>query len=71
MPRKSKVSPFYEGTTRQWKAQKRREWRELIRAYETFRLGCAYTPVYPTLVNRLEADLKFGSHALSVKEWGR
>lgn len=28
-----------------WRAKKRQEWKEVVRALDRFRFGCAYTPI--------------------------
>lgn len=33
-------------TMRQWKAKKRKEFREIKKAFNSFRDGCAFTPVH-------------------------
>lgn len=59
-------------TQRQWRQQKRRELKVALRAPDTLRLGCVYTPkvegVYVgTLINMFES-LK---EAWSQKNWGK
>ncbi len=62
--------PKYLGCTqRTWKARKRREWKAVIAAFEAFRIGCAFTPVYP--VELLGELLNRNTRLLSAKEWGR
>lgn len=43
---KRKLPDHIPGTVRMWRVQKRREWRAVMKAFEVFRLGCVYTPVY-------------------------
>lgn len=69
--KKKDIQHFYNGTTRQWKTQKRREWKAIVRAYEVYRVGSAYTPTYPTIGLDLEKLLRDGQTALSEKKWGR
>jgi hypothetical protein len=55
-------------TQRQWKKQKRAEWKAVIRAAETFLLGAHYTPVEILPILGLLRDQ---ARLLSAKEWGR
>lgn len=67
-----KLSPlFFDGTMRQWTRQKRREWNAVIKAFDVFRLGCAYTPAYPKYVDQIASALKGGKSAMSPKQWKR
>jgi hypothetical protein len=38
--------PFFEGTSREWRIHKRQEFKQVIKAFEDFRIGCAFTPLY-------------------------
>lgn len=58
-------------TKREWKARKRREWREVVRALETFLVGAAYTPIHDKFWALLTKDVRAMTKRLSVKEWGR
>lgn len=66
-----KYPAYVARTAREWHTQKRREWRAIQRAVDEFRLGCAYTPVYPREVDVLDKVIRDGMRLLSVKEWGR
>jgi hypothetical protein len=57
-------------THRAWKSRKRQEWRAVIRALETFRLGCAFTPVRSETLNIIEQAESL-TERLSIREWGR
>lgn len=59
-------------TKRAFKQQKREDLRQLIRALNQYRLGCAHTGVeaYKAL-ERIERDVEIIKKAISVKEWGR
>jgi len=57
-------------TARQWKDQKRKELKAVIKLFNAFRLGCAYTPSYDDAA-RVQAALDRMQKACSVKEWGR
>jgi hypothetical protein len=69
------------GTNRQWKQRKRREWKAVLKAIDTFRMGCAFTPAYerkdtptsrePAPWDTLETPVKEISQRLSLKTWGR
>jgi len=57
-------------TQRQWKSLKRTELRNVIKALDIYRSGCAFCPgarEFGTIVSALDQLEK--SH--SVKEWGR
>ena len=58
-------------TTRQWKAMKRKELREVIKAFDYYRLGCAYCPGINGEVITIGKSLDKLKQSLSVKEWGR
>ena len=56
-------------TSRQWKAQKRQELKNIISAVSIYENGCAYAPNYDE-VRELRKILKEMKKAHSVKEWG-
>jgi hypothetical protein len=58
-------------TAREWRRRKRREWRAIQRAFETFSIGSAYTPTFRTEFQEIESALMRGAVKLSPKEWGR
>ena len=61
-----------EGLTyRQWKSRKRRELQKVIKAMETYNLGCAYTPSKKREDITIQFALASLKHELSVKNWGR
>lgn len=62
---------FFQGTLRQWKSMKRKEFMEMVKAVDKFRYGCACTPTYPSSVNRLIGIVEQMRQELSVKQWGR
>ena len=69
---KRKLPDYIGGTHRAWKQKKRREWRAVVRAFETFRLGCAFTPSYEkNQIGRFEDAMKLVTEELSFKAWGR
>lgn len=68
---RNKPIPFFDGSARQWKAMKRKELQAILRAFDTFRLGCAYTPIYPSPVETVDSLLDEMKRKLSVKHWGR
>jgi hypothetical protein len=40
-----KLPPHVPGTVREWRTRKRREFNAVMKALNTFRIGCAFTPV--------------------------
>jgi len=40
------IPKYLAPTAKAWRAQKRREWRAVLKAMNTYRLGCAATPGY-------------------------
>jgi hypothetical protein len=58
-------------TSRQWKARKRRELRDLKKALHVYRLGCFYTPSKDGEVGQIEDCINSIERAQSVKNWGR
>ncbi len=58
-------------TRREWKQQKRWELKEVIAAFDTYRLGCRWTPNYPSDVKKIEYALKSIKKSHSQKERGR
>jgi hypothetical protein len=56
-------------TARQWKAQKRKEFKALLAASDVFLMGCAFTPTRG--YGFIRTQLKEMQKCLSVKEWGR
>ena len=55
---------------RDYKQRKRREFRELLKAVDAFRIGCARIPAY-TEFNSATQKLEEIRVALSIKEWSR
>lgn len=51
-------------TPKAWRQGKRQQWKLLMNALDTFKYGCAYTPVFPDLYEleklaiRIQGDLK-------------
>lgn len=58
-------------TARQWKARKRRELKEAIRAFDVYFIGCAFTPAKDGQDGRIKDAFKSLKQVLSVKNWGR
>ena len=58
-------------TSREWKSRKRKEIREVIKAFEIYRLGCYYTPDGEGEVGQIDEALKSIKQKLSVKNWGK
>lgn len=52
---KRKLPSHIPGTSRDWKQLKRREWKAVLKAFEIFRGGCAYTPAYDCRLDGLQA----------------
>lgn len=63
-----KIARHIPDTMRQFKARKRREFRAIVKAFEVYKIGCAYAP-YQT--GALDQSLRDGVRQLSVKQWGR
>lgn len=66
-------------TKREWRQLKRRQLREIRKAVDAFRLGCAYVPgyrdkelilAYHAGMEGLEAHLAFIENQASSKNWG-
>lgn len=60
----------FKSTKRNWHQMKRAELRELIKALDVFRLGCAYTPAYADVL-AIEKALSSAKQKMSLREWGR
>lgn len=59
-------------SSREFKALKRYQLRELERAYGEYELGCAHCPNYDSgTQNKLEAIIKELRESHSAKNWGR
>jgi len=58
-------------TKRQWRQQKRQELRKVIKAWEQYRLGCAYAPGYPDHINTVDHILNDMKRQLSQMNWGK
>jgi len=71
MTRFTERPPFWNGTNRGFKEQKRKEFRAVIEAYETFRRGCAYVPGFHQNAKNLAESLEGWKEAMNVKNWGR
>jgi hypothetical protein len=63
--------PEHIGRSRQFKAEKRRELREFLKALAALRSGCAYCPGYPQPFETMERAAKDLKRAWSEREWGR
>lgn len=64
------------GTMREWKVRKRREWKAVLKAIESFRMGVFYTPAaskqhFNGPFERFDKEAKDITERLSVKWWGR
>jgi hypothetical protein len=58
-------------TLRQWKARKRSELRAAIKAFESYRMGCAYCNGGDGEVGAIDTALESLKSRISVKRWGR
>lgn len=56
--------------SREYKTLKRTELREVLKAIDKFRRGCAWIPPLHEF-NLVAANLERMKQAMSVKEWGR
>lgn len=69
-----KISDFIAdlyGSRRAFRAEKRRQVREVERALGNLRNGCAYLPNGTVEVDQITAAVKVLRQITSVKEWGR
>lgn len=57
--------------TRDWKAQKRAEMDEVLRAMRVFQSGCAFVPGYEAFDEARTALEALRRGPMSVSEWGR
>lgn len=68
---------FKPNTKRAWKAHKRRQWKAVQKAFDDFRLGCAYTPIYDrtssgmAIITELESLFNLMDEKISARVWGR
>lgn len=56
---------------RKFKQAKRAEFRDVLKAFDVFSLGCAYAPGYPDLVREIEEKMEELQTLLTIKKWGR
>ena len=63
-----KLPAHIEGTWRQWTTRKRKEFRDLEKAFDQFRLGCVYTPLLSE-VHEFKKLLEEGRKKMSPKVW--
>jgi hypothetical protein len=64
-----KSPPFFKGTLREWKGTKRRQFRDVLKAVDVFRHGCAYVPGFVDHEPPLSKALEGWKDAMSVKNW--
>ena len=53
--KKRKLPDHIPGTVRKWRVQKRQEWCAVMKAFEVFRQGSVYTPVYGSMFESAHA----------------
>jgi hypothetical protein len=58
-------------TVRQWKARKRAQIKAVLKCFDDYRMGCAYTPDGEGEVGQIDKALASIRAKLSVKNWGR
>lgn len=58
-------------TQRQWRVRKRRDLKNLIAAYNEYRMGCAYCPGKNGEVGTIGKLLDELKESHSIKKWGR
>ena len=58
-------------TLRQWKARKRRELNDVMKAMSVYRMGCLYCPGFDVQVSKIDDALKSLKQNHSAKVWGR
>jgi len=71
MKHQEKKPPFWNGTHRAFKETKRKEFRAVLAAFDTFRRGSAFVPGYLENIYDLKVVLERWNQAISVKNWGR
>jgi hypothetical protein len=62
------ISEQYENGARGFKEEKRAQLRVVVKAFEDFRLGCAYLPCGSS---DAFVALRHIQRAISIAEWGR
>ena len=74
-PNNTRIAPWllrnFRITSRQFKAQKRRELRAILRAINTAALACAHLPGGSDPINNAERNIREQIDLCSVKRWGR
>jgi hypothetical protein len=71
MTRFTERPPYWNLPYRKFKEQKRKELRAVIKAYEKFRLGCAYVPGFHSNAKNLAESLEGWKDSMNLKNWGR
>jgi hypothetical protein len=65
-----RLLPDHMGRIQKFRIQKRQEFRDVMKAIDTFRFGCAFTPAYDTgAITRLEAAMKEVKEQISPRQW--
>lgn len=59
------------GSKRKFKQTKRAEWKEVIKAFNKFQMGCAFTPGFHSLTAGMANDIRTVKDGLSRANWGR
>ena len=73
MEKKTPRPPFIRDkglTMREWKQLKRSEWKDVQRAMEKFRLGCAFVPNHDLLCKIFQL-MNSVSDGMKRENWGR
>lgn len=58
-------------TRRQFKQLKRKQLRNVLKAWNDYNRGCAYCRNYPNGINVIDLNLLEIKEDLSIKNWGR
>lgn len=58
-------------TTRQWKSLKRKQLREVKRAFDEYRLGCIFCPGFHLHIAPMKEHIEGLINSHSVRNWGR
>lgn len=59
------------GTQRNFKQDKRAEWKKVMQAFNKFQLGCVFVPGYDSIIHDMSDDIKTVQDGLSRANWGR
>jgi hypothetical protein len=66
MARERWLPEHIPGSKREWQKKKRKEFKAVIKAFDIFRRGSAYTPTDPWKISKV---LNEAAESLKVKNW--